>query len=215
MFDESSVSRITPFAPKKIDLQPADVLARKYKDVKQCIQSGRVLKIYGIVEANKGKNQYKLWEKILDDLGTSQPITILISTLGGNSDEVENLDNKIIAMRKKGLVCYTLTNGHCFSVGVRALMIGNPDGVFAIPDSIIQFHGSNSHPGERPNELLDEPRRLRLERLRKTLFPKIAKQTGKDIATIERDSLLNREFTPEEALEYKLIDGIYIDLPNY
>jgi ATP-dependent Clp protease, protease subunit len=197
----------------KEDTQSKNILAKRV-EIKEALDNGRKIEIYGPIGTDVGENTYSKWESQLDQLGNESPIVIEISTPGGNSAEIIKLDEKVKELREKGLKCYTLGTAYCLSVGIRALMIGRPDGIFVTPDTLLQFHGSTSHIDNEEwvtEEKKEIVRKGRLAHQRNTLYGVIADQTGKDVATIEADTLNDKEFTAAGALEYGLVDGIFYE----
>jgi ATP-dependent Clp protease, protease subunit len=100
----------------------------------------------------------------------------------------------------------TLAMGLAGSMAQFLLCAGTKGKRYSLPHAQILMHqGSAGFGGTAADvEIYAE----QLERTGATMIKLIAEHTGQPVATIENDSLRDRWFSPEEALEYGMIDHI-------
>ena len=100
----------------------------------------------------------------------------------------------------------TLAMGMAASAGQFLLSAGTPGKRYALPHSRILLHQGSAGIGGTAVDIEIQAEDLRLTR--DTVLGLIAKHTGQDVATVERDSLRDRWFTAEAALEYGFVDKV-------
>lgn len=101
----------------------------------------------------------------------------------------------------------TICIGMAASMGAFLLSAGAKGKRFALPNSEIMIHQPSGGAKGQASDIKIQAELIL--RTREKLNKILAENTGKDIATIERDTERDHFMTAEEALEYGLIDSIY------
>ena len=105
----------------------------------------------------------------------------------------------------------TIAFGWAASAGQFVLSMGTPGRRLALPHARILLHQGSSGIGGAAADI--ELQGDDLRSVRDTVLHRIAEATGKTYDRIFEDSLRDRWFTAEEAIEYGLIDRV-IDSPS-
>ena len=106
----------------------------------------------------------------------------------------------------------TLAMGLAGSMGQFLLCAGTAGKRFSLPNAQILMHQGSAGFGGTAADV--EIHAQQLERTRLTMIRLISEHTGQPAATVERDSLRDRWFSAEEALDYGLIDHIVTRLED-
>lgn len=112
------------------------------------------------------------------------------------ADVIETLPNDVV----------TVAFGWAASAGQFVLMMGTPGKRLALPHARILLHQGSSGIGGAAADI--ELQSGDLRNVRDSVLNRIAEATGKSYERIFADSLRDRWFTVEQALEYVLIDRI-------
>lgn len=108
------------------------------------------------------------------------------------------------AMQQISAPVSTAAVGQTASFGTVILTAGSPDLRYALPNATIHMHQPL---GGMQGQVTDMEIQLKeFNRLKKKLINIFVHHTGRDYATIERDTDRDIYFEPEEAVEYGLID---------
>ncbi len=100
----------------------------------------------------------------------------------------------------------TVAMGLAASMGQFLLCAGTKGKRYALPHARIMMHQPSGGIGGSASDIRIQAQQSLL--LKKQLGELIAHHTGRDVAEIERDSDRDRWFTPEQALDYGLIDQV-------
>jgi ATP-dependent Clp protease protease subunit len=100
----------------------------------------------------------------------------------------------------------TLAMGMAASAGQFLLSAGTPGKRYALPHSRVLLHQGSAGIGGTAVDIEIQADDLR--RTRDTVLGLIARHTGQDVATVERDSRRDRWFSATEALEYGFVDKV-------
>ena len=103
----------------------------------------------------------------------------------------------------------TLALGLAASMGQFLLAAGTPGKRYALPHSRVLMHQGSAGIGGTAIDI--EIQAENLEHTKSVVLRLIAEHTGHDVAKIERDSLRDRWFTAEEAVDYGFVDHILTD----
>jgi len=103
--------------------------------------------------------------------------------------------------------------GLAASMGALLLLGGTPGKRFMLPNSSILLHQPliRGHVTGPATDLKIEAEEM--VRVRQRLYEIIARHTGKDLATIERDCDRNRWMTAEQAVQYGVVDKVLEKAP--
>lgn len=104
----------------------------------------------------------------------------------------------------------TLAMGLAASMGQFLLSAGTPGKRYALPHSRILMHQGSAGLGGTAIDI--EIQAENLEHVKSVLLGLIAEHTGQPLATVERDSLRDRWFTAEQALEYGFVDQVLTEV---
>jgi ATP-dependent Clp protease protease subunit len=104
----------------------------------------------------------------------------------------------------------TLSMGLAASMGQFLLSAGTPGKRFALPHSRILMHQGSAGIGGTAIDI--EIQAENLEHVKNVLLDLIAEHTGQTRERIERDSLRDRWFTAQEALDYGFVDQVLTDV---
>ena len=100
----------------------------------------------------------------------------------------------------------TYSFGMAASMGQFLLTAGTPGKRFSLPHTRIMMHQPSAGVGGTESDIAIQADMLR--RLKREVNELQAQHSGRSVEQIERDSDRDRWFTPEEALEYGLIDHV-------
>ena len=96
--------------------------------------------------------------------------------------------------------------GMAASMGQFLLTCGTPGKRFALPHTRIMMHQPSAGVGGTQSDIAIQADLF--SRLKRELNELQASHSGQDVAQIEKDSDRDRWFTPDEALEYGLVDHV-------
>lgn len=138
----------------------------------------------------------------LDSVDQS-PITLQINSPGG---EVYSGMGLIETMNFINSPVSTCNIGMCASMGSMLLMSGEKGKRSALPHTRVMIHQPLSGVSGQASDIIIEAKEV--ERCRTELYEVIQKCTGQPIDKIKLDADRNYWMTPEEALDYGIIDTI-------
>jgi ATP-dependent Clp protease, protease subunit len=104
----------------------------------------------------------------------------------------------------------TLAMGLAASMGQFLLSAGTPGKRYALPHSRILMHQGSAGIGGSAMDI--EIQAENLEHVKNVLLGLIAEHTGQPREVVDRDSLRDRWFTAEEALDYGFVDQVLSDV---
>ena len=134
-------------------------------------------------------------------------IHLWINSPGGSVPMMHAISDTIAALPNDVV---TIAFGWAASAGQFVLMMGTPGRRLALPHARILLHQGSSGIGGAAADI--ELQGDDLRSVRDTVLHRIAEATGQTYERIFEDSLRDRWFTAEEAIEYGLIDRV-IDSP--
>ncbi|RZS77557.1 ATP-dependent Clp protease proteolytic subunit ClpP [Motilibacter rhizosphaerae] len=100
----------------------------------------------------------------------------------------------------------TVDLGMAYSAGQFLLSAGTHGKRFILPHAKVLLHQGSAGIGGAAQDIAIQAEDLR--RTRDTVLELIAEDTGRDVATVERDSRRDRWFSAKEALDYGFVDRI-------
>jgi ATP-dependent Clp protease protease subunit len=106
----------------------------------------------------------------------------------------------------------TLAMGMAASAGQFLLSAGTPGKRYALPHARILLHQGSAGIGGTAMDIEIQAEDLRHNR--DTVLGLIARHTGQDVETIERDSRRDRWFTAEQALDYGFVDSVIASMDD-
>jgi ATP-dependent Clp protease, protease subunit len=140
---------------------------------------------------------------LLDQQSKEQPINIFINCPGG---EVYSGLAIYDVMQFVTAPIYTNCVGIAMSFGSVILMAGEPGHRFALPNSRIMIHqGSSGFRGNTPDVEVQANEILKLRDIMEGIY---VRHSGHDREKLRRDMERDKFMSPQEALEYGLIDQI-------
>lgn len=139
----------------------------------------------------------------LDSVDPEAPITLQINSPGG---EVYSGMGLIETMNFISAPVSTCNIGMCASMGSMLLMSGEPGKRSALPHTRVMIHQPLSGVKGQASDIIIEAKEV--ERCRTELYEVIHKCTGQPLDKIQADADRNYWMTPEEALNYGIIDTI-------
>lgn len=146
---------------------------------------------------------FYLASKITPEESKSNPITIYISSPGGEVYELLGLYDVIQLFIKRGYIIETFLLGKAFSAAAVLLLSGSKGHRFCLEHSSILLHQPSSGTCGTVTDM--EVDMNECKRLKQILNDIVAKHASSDlIPLMERDAYL----TPEEAVKYGIIDQI-------
>ena len=137
----------------------------------------------------------------LNESDRKKPIQMYINSPGGSVIDGMSIIN---AMNFIEAPVYTIARGMAASMAALILAAGKKR--YSLPDSVIMIHeGSDGFSGTSSNT---KSYAAFSERLDERAAKFLAKATGKTVARIKKDTLVDNWMFPEDALSYGLIDEI-------
>ena len=151
---------------------------------------------YVIEQTTRGERSYDIYSRLLKDR---------IIFLGGEIDD--DVANTVVAqMRYVKCEVSTLCVGLAASMGAFLLAAGAKGKRKALPHAEIMIHQPLG--GTRGQATDIQIQADQILRIKKTMNELLAKNTGKPLKTIEKDTDRDHFMTAEQAREYGLIDEI-------
>jgi ATP-dependent Clp protease protease subunit len=173
--------------------------------IKEFLLEQRIIKINGIIDE-------KLSEDVINHLYyydslNQNTIYLHVNSFGGSlRDGLAIYD---ITQRIKSKVC-TINVGSAMSMACFLLSCCGSEGMrHATPNSIIMWHPSSTYMGWSSTEEIAITGK-EVERLDNLVDSILAKHTKKDLSFIKTIGEKTTYITPTEAIEYGLIDGLYV-----
>ena len=186
------------------------MLARK---IENTFLQKRCIRLWGQVDDSSARQVIEqLWflQASSDPDRKSEPITLLLNSPGGSTHAgaaiLDTMDSISCPIR-------TVCLGLAASYGALILMAGSPGMRQAFPRARIMIHQPHL-PGEMAGAATDIgifARMITRDRLETNRW--MARITGRTVEQIEADTDRDTWMTPEEAIEYRMIDSIVHDLP--
>ncbi|MFD0367508.1 ClpP family protease [Streptomyces sp. NPDC127114] len=140
---------------------------------------------------------------------TDRPVTLYISSPGGSVpagmaiyDVMRHIDNDIV----------TIGLGYCASMAQFLVSAGTPGKRYALPNARMMLHLPAF--AQAPTGTAEAGRHEELRHSRDRVAELIAEFTHREIGQVVRDFADDRWLTPEEALEYGLIDHVLDASPH-
>lgn len=130
-------------------------------------------------------------------------IHLWINSPGGSVPMMHAIADTIAALPNDVV---TIAFGYALSAGQFVLMMGTPGRRLALPHARILLHQGSAGIGGAAADI--ELQSDDLRSVRDTVLHRIAEATGKTYDRIFEDSLRDRWFSAEEAIEYGLIDRV-------
>ena len=172
-----------------------------YKDMGTILLENRIINLVGEVDERMA---YQVTSALLILAEESdKPIQMFINSPGGSvMDGLAIIDT----MNQIKAPVYTIVTGLAASMGAAILSAGEKGHRMGLPNTTIMLHQVSA--GERGNI---QDMRVGLEfteKLNKRLMKMIAENCGKTLEELENDTIRDKWFFAEEALEYGIIDLI-------
>ena len=178
-----------------------DVKNTETQDNNETLLKTRSILISGEIDkkmAEKVVNQLLILEAENDD-----PIKVFIDSPGGDVDSAYAIFDMIRFVKPKVIM---IAMGLAASAGALILLAGEKKNRFGFPNSHYLIHQPLS--GVRGVATEIEIHAKEIEKTRQKINALIAKETGKSIAQVEKDTDRDYWLSAEEALEYGLISKI-------
>ena len=155
-----------------------------------------------------GEIDKKMAEKVVSQLlmleaENDKPIKVFIDSPGGDVDSAYAIFDMIRFVKPKVIM---VAMGLAASAGALILLAGDKENRFGLPNSHYLIHQPLS--GIRGVATEIEIHAKEIEKTRQKINALIAKETGKSIAQVEKDTDRDYWLSAEEALEYGLISKI-------
>lgn len=178
-----------------------DVKNTEKQDNNETLLKTRSILISGEIDkkmAEKVVNQLLMLEAENDD-----PIKVFIDSPGGDVDSAYAIFDMIRFVKPKVTL---IAMGLAASAGALILLAGDKENRFGFPNSHYLIHQPLS--GVRGVATEIEIHAKEIEKTRQKINALIAKETGKSLAKVEKDTDRDYWMSAEEALEYGLISKI-------
>ena len=183
-----------------------------------------------IESSSKGERAYDIWSRLLkeriiflgagveDDIANLVIAQLLFLDAEDPEKEIFLYINSPGGVITSGLAIYdtmqyvrapvsTICTGIAMSMGAVLLAAGAPGRRFALPHSRIMIHqGSGGFRGNTPDVFIQVKE---MEKLVKTTPEILAAHTGQPIDKVVKDTDRDLFLSPEEAVEYGIIDEVY------
>ena len=155
-----------------------------------------------------GEIDKKMAEKVVSQLlmleaENDDPIKVFIDSPGGDVDSAYAIFDMIRFVKPKGTM---IAMGLAASAGALILLAGDKENRFGFPNSHYLIHQPLS--GIRGVATEIEIHAKEIEKTRQKINALIAKETGKSLAQVEKDTDRDYWMSAEEALDYGLISKI-------
>ena len=155
-----------------------------------------------------GEIDKKMAEKVVNQLlmleaENDEPIKVFIDSPGGDVDSAYAIFDMIRFVKPKVTM---IAMGLAASAGALILLAGDKENRFGFPNSHYLIHQPLS--GVRGVATEIEIHAKEIEKTRQKINALIAKETGKSLAKVEKDTDRDYWMSAEEALEYGLISKI-------
>lgn len=137
------------------------------------------------------------------DSQSDEPIRLFINTPGGSADDGFAIHDAIQFIRSP-VLC--ITNGINASAGTVILLASPRERRFALPNSRIMIHQPSSGVRGKASDI--ETTAEEIAKLRRRLNVLIGKECGRTPEQVEKDTLGDCWFSPEEALKYGLVGKV-------
>jgi ATP-dependent Clp protease protease subunit len=141
------------------------------------------------------------------DSQNDDPIRLFINTPGGSADDGFAIYDAIRFIRSP-VMC--ITNGINASAGTVILLASPKERRFSLPNSRIMIHQPSSGVRGKASDI--ETTAAEIAKLRRRLNELIAKECDRTPEQVEKDTMGDCWFSPEEALEYGLIGKVLTSL---
>ena len=178
-----------------------DVKNTEKQDNNETLLKTRSILISGEIDkkmAEKVVNQLLMLEAENDD-----PIKVFIDSPGGDVDSAYAIFDMIRFVKPKVTM---IAMGLAASAGALVLLAGDKENRFGFPNSHYLIHQPLS--GIRGVATEIEIHAKEIEKTRQKINALIAKETGKSLAQVEKDTDRDYWMSAEEALDYGLISKI-------
>ena len=183
-----------------------------------------------IESSSKGERAYDIWSRLLkeriiflggpveDDIANLIIAQLLFLDSEDPEKEISLYINSPGGVITSGLAIYdtmryvrapvsTICTGIAMSMGAVLLAAGAPGRRFALPHSRIMIHqGSGGFRGNTPDVFIQVKE---MEQLVRTTQEILAAHTGQPIDKVVKDTDRDLFLSPEEAVEYGIIDEVY------
>lgn len=178
-----------------------DVKSTEKQDNNETLLKTRSILISGEIDkkmAEKVVSQLLMLEAENDD-----PIKVFIDSPGGDVDSAYAIFDMIRFVKPKVIM---IAMGLAASAGALILLAGDKENRFGFPNSHYLIHQPLS--GIRGVATEIEIHAKEIEKTRQKINALIAKETGKSLAQVEKDTDRDYWMSAEEALDYGLISKI-------
>ena len=178
-----------------------DVKSTEKQDNNETLLKTRSILISGEIDkkmAEKVVSQLLMLEAENDD-----PIKVFIDSPGGDVDSAYAIFDMIRFVKPKVIM---IAMGLAASAGALVLLAGDKENRFGFPNSHYLIHQPLS--GIRGVATEIEIHAKEIEKTRQKINALIAKETGKSLAQVEKDTDRDYWMSAEEALDYGLISKI-------
>lgn len=144
---------------------------------------------------------------------SKKPITLIINSDGGCVESAYSIIDWMNLLKAMEITIRTIATKAC-SAAADILAFGSPGYRFATPNAIIMIHDATLE--FNPNSPKKHEQVLNFEKERLNVLNKqMAKICGKSLAKYIKDVEAEKWFFPEEAIKYKIIDGILTEGTQY
>lgn len=173
--------------------------------------SNRVLWITGEINEIEQYDIIK-WLHFFND-GSKLPVTIYINSLGGAIYIMNAIIDLIDALKKNGIVVYTVCIGAAMSAAALILASGTKGYRYVSPNSTVMIHSAQSLTAEGQFKTKDVSLQAKwMERIQDSMEKMLVSATGQTISEIKKAVEYETYFSAKEAVKFGLADkvGTYV-----
>ncbi len=184
-----------------------DYAQRREMTLEERLAEERIVFLWGEINAaSAGGLIMRLLE--LDSKGANRDINLYINSPGGSVDDTLAIYDTMQFMRSD---VATYVVGQAASGGAMILASGADGKRFALPHSKVMIHQPwGGVTGQASDIAIQAEEILKAKRMLNEL---LAKHTNRDVEQIELETERDRYLTPQEAMEYGIIDQILENAP--
>ena len=174
----------------------------QWVDIWNCLYRERIIWIGQTIDEELG-NQLVATMLFLDSVDRGKPMYLYINSEGGNivptmaiMDTMKYLNSEV------GTVGF----GSARAMGGLLLASGAKGKRAALPNTCIMLHHPSGVARGSASDIHNEGRELM--RIRKQINEKVSAMTGRSVEQVSEEIRRDKHFTPEEALDYGIIDKV-------
>ncbi|MDF1664900.1 MAG: ATP-dependent Clp protease proteolytic subunit [Planctomycetota bacterium] len=133
----------------------------------------------------------------------TKPVTVLLNSPGGEAYSGLGLYDTLRYMRPP---IHVVVNGLCASAAILTVLAADKENRYSLPNSRFMIHQPRG--GARGTSSDIQIEAIEIKKLRSMYYEIISKQTGRELAQVEKDSDRDCWLSAEEAVEYGLVSKV-------